>query len=84
MVRVGDALQQLSRRVGFRVIPGLGERVIYRELFPAGMTLLDKEHLGGMGMGHIVARQELREALAGLNLPEREKAGPDRGVFGPA
>src|SRR3546814_4631410 len=34
MRRVGEALNQLSRRVGFRVIPGLGERVIYRELFP--------------------------------------------------
>lgn len=76
MVRVGEALVQLSRRVGFRVIPGLGERVIYRELFPAGLTLLDKEHLGGMGMGHVVARQELREAMAGLNLPEREKTRP--------
>src|SRR3546814_1799138 len=40
MRRVGEALNQLSRRVGFRVIPGLGERVIYRELFPAGLTLL--------------------------------------------
>lgn len=73
MVRVGEALLQLSRRVGFRVIPGLGERVIYRELFPAGLTLLDKDHMGGMGMSHIAARQELREAMAGLNLPEREK-----------
>ncbi|HET6538057.1 MAG TPA: division plane positioning ATPase MipZ [Sphingopyxis sp.] len=74
MRRVGEALLQLSRRVGFRVIPGLGERVIYRELFPAGLTLLDKAHLGGMGMGHVVARQELREAMAGLNLPARGKA----------
>jgi len=32
--RVGAALDELARRVGFRVIPGLGERVIYRELFP--------------------------------------------------
>jgi chromosome partitioning protein len=28
--RVGAALDELARRVGFRVIPGLGERVIYR------------------------------------------------------
>ena len=39
--RVGEALDELARRVGFRVIPGLGERVIYRELFPKGLTLLD-------------------------------------------
>lgn len=81
MRRVGEALIQLSRRVGFRVIPGLGERVIYRELFPAGLTLLDKAHLGGMGMGHVVARQELREAMAGLNLPDREKPRPVREMF---
>ena len=42
--RVGAALDELARRVGFRVIPGLGERVIYRELFPKGLTLLDYEH----------------------------------------
>ncbi len=41
--RVGAALDELARRVGFRVIPGLGERVIYRELFPKGLTLLDYE-----------------------------------------
>ena len=41
MRRVGAALDELARRVGFRVIPGLGERVIYRELFPKGLTLLD-------------------------------------------
>src|SRR3546814_8932090 len=84
MRRVGEALTQLSRRVGFRVIPGLGERVIYRELFPAGLTLLDKAHLGGMGMGHVVARQELREAMGGLNLPARERLHPDGDLFAAA
>ena len=41
MRRVAGALAELSKRVGFRVIPGLSERVIYRELFPKGLTLLD-------------------------------------------
>ena len=41
MRRVSEALDQLAKRVGFRIIPGLGERVIYRELFPKGLTLLD-------------------------------------------
>ena len=67
--RVGDALTELSRRVGFRVIPGLSERVIFRELFPSGLTLLDKGHLGELGTSHLVARQELRTLVAGLNLP---------------
>lgn len=72
--RVGDALMELSRRVGFRVIPGLSERVIFRELFPSGLTLLDKGHLGELGVSHIAARQELREMVSGLALPTREGA----------
>jgi chromosome partitioning protein len=68
--RVGAALDELARRVGFRVIPGLGERVIYRELFPKGLTLLDLQQLGEVGMSHITARQELREMIAGLGIPE--------------
>jgi chromosome partitioning protein len=68
--RVGAALDELARRVGFRVIPGLGERVIYRELFPKGLTLLDFELLGEVGIGHITARQELREMIAGLGIPD--------------
>lgn len=67
--RVGEALAELSKRVGFRVIPGLSERVIFRELFPSGLTLLDKGHLGELGVSHIAARQELREMIAGLALP---------------
>ncbi|MEJ7932664.1 division plane positioning ATPase MipZ [Sphingobium sp. AN558] len=74
--RVGDALTELSRRVGFRVIPGLSERVIFRELFPSGLTLLDKGQLGDLGVSHIAARQELREMVAGLALPLRSDAVP--------
>ena len=68
--RVGAALDELARRVGFRVIPGLGERVIYRELFPKGLTLLDLQQLGEVGIAHITARQELREMIAGLGIPD--------------
>lgn len=68
MVRVGAALTELSKRVGFRVIPGLGERVIYRELFPKGLTLLDTGAIDNVGLSHIAARQELREMVSGLNL----------------
>ena len=62
-------MDELARRVGFRVIPGLGERVIYRELFPKGLTLLDYKLLTDVGIGHITARQELREMIAGLGIP---------------
>ncbi len=59
-------LAELSRRVGFRVVPGLGERVIYRSLFLEGLTLLDLRHkeLGfEMSMSHVAARQELRAVV---------------------
>jgi chromosome partitioning protein len=66
--RVGDAMDELSRRVGFRVVPGLSERVIYRELFPKGLTLLDKGVFGEMSMGHVAARAELRTLMQALGL----------------
>jgi len=71
MRRVGEALNALSKRVGFRIIPGLGERVIYRELFPSGLTMLDFNEIPDIGIGHVAARQELRELVSGLALPER-------------
>ena len=46
MARIEQALTELSKRVGFACPQGLSERVIYRELFPSGLTLLDKGHLG--------------------------------------
>ncbi|MFM5886496.1 MAG: division plane positioning ATPase MipZ [Novosphingobium sp.] len=69
MRRLDQALTELSKRVGFRIASGLSERVIYRELFPSGLTLLDKGHLGELGTSHLVARQELRALVASLSLP---------------
>ena len=77
MHRVAEALSDLSRRVGFRVIPGLGERVIYRELFPKGLTLIDLPHIGEASFAHITARQELREMIAGLDLPGDADEAPE-------
>ncbi len=76
MKRLDGALTELSRRVGFRIANGLSERVIYRELFPSGLTLLDKGQLGELGTSHLVARQELRALLAGLNLPAPARPQP--------
>ena len=72
--RMTNAITELSKRVGFRSVPGLNERVIYRELFPSGLTLIDKGHLGQLATGHIVARQELRELVTGLALPQLQSA----------
>lgn len=74
MRRVGAALGELSKRVGFRTVPGLSERVIYRELFPKGLTLLDKKELGGFSVSHVAARQELREMISAFALPTHDAA----------
>ncbi|AWW73086.1 ATPase [Erythrobacter sp. KY5] len=74
MARIERALKEMSKRVGFRVAHGLSERVIFRELFPSGLTLLDKGHLGDLGTSHIVARQELRTLVQALKLPEFARA----------
>lgn len=72
--RVGDALKTLSTRIGFRLAPGLSERVIYRELFPQGLTMLDLDSTGEgeLRMTHVAARQELRDLFITLKLPGLE------------
>jgi len=70
--KMEQALEALSKRIGFRIAPGFGERVIFRELFPRGLTLLDLRDVGvkgQMNISNVAARQELRELLKSLNLP---------------
>ncbi|MCA0044466.1 division plane positioning ATPase MipZ [Celeribacter sp. ASW11-22] len=70
--KIGDALTELSRRIGFRVAPGFSERVIFRELFPRGLTLLDLKDIGvksAMNISNVAARQELRDLMKELALP---------------
>lgn len=66
-----QAVDKLSKRIGFRVAPGFSERVVFRELFPRGLTLLDLKDAGvrQLNMSNIAARQELRELIKALNLP---------------
>ncbi len=70
--RLSKALDTLSERIGFRVAPGFGDRVIFRELFPMGLTMLDlplKDIGISLSMSHVAARQEVRELIVTLNLP---------------
>lgn len=70
--KLDAALDALSRRLGFRLAPGLSERSIYRDLFPQGLTLLDLTEPGmavEFTMGHVAARQELRKLLDACDLP---------------
>ncbi len=69
--KMENALDMLSKRIGFRVAPGFNERVIFRELFPRGLTLLDLKDIGvkGLNISNVAARQELRDLVKALNLP---------------
>lgn len=69
--KMGEALDNLASRIGFRVAPGFNERVIFRELFPNGTTLLDLRDLGvgNLNLSNLAARQELRELMLAVNLP---------------
>ncbi len=75
--RVERVLNELTKRIGIRHISGLGERVIYRELFLRGLTLMDLKEAGGidgkgMSLSHVAARQEVRKMMDALNLPFRQ------------
>lgn len=65
------AVKMLASRIGFRIAPGFSERVIFRELFPRGLTLLDLKDIGvkQLNISNIAARQELRDMMKALNLP---------------
>ena len=70
--KMEESINALSKRIGFRVAPGFGERVIFRELFPRGLTLLDLKDIGvkgQMNISNVAARQELRELIKALKLP---------------
>ena len=63
-------LNALSKRIGFRLVTGFGERVIFRELFLSGLTLLDLKETGeNLSISHVAARQELRALLQAINFP---------------
>ena len=69
--RLDERVEALSKRVGFRIGPGLRDRVIYRELFPFGLTVADlsaEVRPVPVSLSHVAARQELRALMQALNL----------------
>jgi chromosome partitioning protein len=71
--RVEDRMTALSRRVGFRIGPGLRDRVIYRELFPFGLTIADlspQVRPVPVSLQHVAARQELRALMHAIGLSD--------------
>jgi chromosome partitioning protein len=74
---VGEGLEQLAARLGFRCIEGFAERVIYRELFPRGLTALDAVEDSkpdtATGPPDASVQQEVLRLIDGLKLPLNEK-----------
>ncbi|HKF99542.1 MAG TPA: division plane positioning ATPase MipZ [Xanthobacteraceae bacterium] len=74
---VGESLSELGLQMGFRLVEGFAERVVYRELFPRGLTALDQMDEAALGtrpnLSHMSARQEVRAVLDALKLPIDEK-----------
>ncbi|MCB1754551.1 MAG: AAA family ATPase [Gammaproteobacteria bacterium] len=72
MQRVHQAIEELQKKIAFRYVPGLSERVVYRELFPKGLTLMDISELKAEeknNMSHVAARFEIKQLVQSLKLP---------------
>ena len=71
-------LDILSLRFGFRVLPGFGERVIFREMFLKGLTIMDIKNeapgVNGLNQSHLAARQEVENLVNAI----RFKTAPEQ------
>ena len=82
--RVHESLRLLGTELGFRLVDGVSERVVYRELFAHGLTVMDDpaEHLPDISArnSNASAKADIERLIENLNLPldakhdEREKA----------
>ncbi|MHB1204527.1 MAG: division plane positioning ATPase MipZ [Rhodospirillaceae bacterium] len=69
--QVGKLLEELAKRIGFRLADGIYERVIFRELFLEGLTAEDLavlSHKRTAAVSHVAARQEVRALMTALGL----------------
>ena len=73
--QVSLSLSRMAMELQFRPTDGLHDRVIFRELFPIGLTALDpiEEAMrnGNLTASHVSARNEIEGLLSSLQLPER-------------
>ena len=69
---VGSTLETLAKRIGFRTLKGFGERVIFRELYLQGLTLMDVKEANvgiALGLSHVAARSEVRALISAIKKP---------------
>jgi chromosome partitioning protein len=77
MREISALLTLLAQRIGFRLAPGISERVVFRELFMKGLTALDLPEAGdgpGETASHAAARREIQDLLQAIGLFEAEPA----------
>lgn len=68
---IGTLLEKLAHRIGFRITPGLGERMVYRELFLSGVTVFDLPAGGSEAVGSsAAARGEIESLLQAIGVRE--------------
>lgn len=70
---VFEYLERLGKLYGFRFTTGLKDRVIYKELFLEGLTVLDMQHEKlklKMTVSHIAAKREIR-SIAEFICPDK-------------
>ncbi len=68
-IRIDAALRHLAPKAGFRISQGLSERVVYRELFPFGLTHLDLKRIPGLAKMQARTEEEVSRLIADLALP---------------
>ena len=70
---MGRLMEDLQEPLGYTLVPGFTERVIFRELFLKGLTLLDLREgdRNSLSMSNINARQEVRHLIR-LILPQKD------------
>lgn len=74
---IAECLTALSRRMSFRQADGFSERVVYREMFPRGLTVLDSLDEETLGVkpspSHYAAHEEVTKFIKTLRLPIDER-----------
>ena len=73
--QIAVTIARLGAELRFRVADGFHDRVIFRELFPIGLTALDAieqgAQKGALTSSQMSAREEIESLVASLQLPTR-------------
>jgi chromosome partitioning protein len=79
---VETSLMKLSKRFGFKIAPGFGDRVVFKELFLLGLTLHDVINSNEIKLtpSVIAARQELRDFIQSLGIIDNSNSNSQEAI----